>query len=1556
MLLPEVSIRRPVLATVMSLGLILFGAVGLSRLPVRELPDVDPPIVTVTTVYPGSSAAVIEAQVTERLEEALTSIEGIKTLSSESREQVSNITVEFDLSRDVDLAAQDVRDRVSRVRGRLPEDVEEPVVAKQDADARPSMWIALFSDRFSTLELTSIAENQIKDRLQTVPGVSSILLGGSKRFAIRLWLDSEKMAARGVTVLDVQNALRQQSVELPSGRIENRQRELSIEMRGQMKTPEEYDNLVIKRDGSTLVTLKDIGRAAVGVEDEHSEARFNSRPAVGVGVIKQSKANAVAVAKAVKKELQRIKPLLPEGIETSIPYDESVYVEKAISEVWETLWMSFVLVVISIYVFLYNFRATLVPSITIPVSVVATFGVLYFFGYSINIITMLSLVLALGEVVDDTIVVVENIHRHIDEGMPPFEAARKGMREITFAVIATTLALVAIFLPMAFQTTTTGRLFVEFAVTISVSVLVSAFVSLTLSPMICARALRPNPGHVGSGLIAHFERWLTNMTARYDKWLRWSLNHSGLMMLIGTLTFVLSVFLYTRLDKEFLPDEDKGRLFCIAIAPEGATSEYTSRMVRKMEGFIRETPEVDGYFSAVALARGSVGRANEGLAFIRLKEERDRSVQDIIAGPNGLGSKFFNDIEGAIAIPIVPKAIGFGFGQNFQLVLQHQDLKTLNEISQKIANKLRATGTLMNVRPTFQLDKPELRVQIDRARAASLGVSIEDVSRTLQILFGGLDLAKINLQGKEYDVIVQLEREARLTPSDLEKLYARNAAGDLIQLSSITTYTIGAGPSAINHYNRFRSSTIEATPVGAAIGTVMDQTEKMLKKELPEGARFEWAGEARNVREASRDTVFVLTLAIMIIYLVLAAQFESWSHPLTVMLTIPLGAIGAFGLLWLMAQVNIFGTMLYGWAHYAPDPPAVAKALSAIVPRIPSMGINLFSQIGILLLLGLITKNGILLVDFANQEMANGKSAQEAMISAGRIRLRPILMTAFSTFAGTLPVAIGFGAGAESRRPLGMVVVGGMLTSTFLTLFIIPVMYVTFSRLFGRLRGRKLELPRATAGTAVLLLLPFLTAGCAVGPNYRRPEIAMPAEWKTPPSAVQWKEAAPRDQEPRGPWWEIFGDHQLNLLEMQAVEANQDLKAAVARVTQARALARVSQSGFVPNVTAGASYERFRRSLSGFGSGNRVIQNQNYKIPLDLSYEIDLWGKVRRSFEAARAEAIAAEEAYHSILLILTTDVALNYFTLQALDSERAILLKTVGLRREALEVMRERMEGGIGDNLDVARAETELSTAEAEVIDLSRRRAELENALALLCGQPASGFKLALMPLAADPPSIPAGLPSSLLERRPDIAEAERRMAAANAKIGVAQAAFFPTITLTASGGFDTPSSKDVLTWDSRVWSIGPGVSFPLTAVGRNMANFRAIRSGYEETLAAYKQKVLTAIRETEDALVNLRLRREQAEAQDRVVEAARRAASLSNERYAQGLVNYLEVIDARRACLEAERAAVQIRNQQMASTILLVKALGGGWGSTDRKAHQPIRFSRDSREMAGSDSTPSP
>jgi hydrophobe/amphiphile efflux-1 (HAE1) family protein len=776
-------------------------------------------------------------------------------------------------------------------------------------------------------------------------------------------------------------------------------------------------------------------------------ARFRGKPAIGLGIVRQSTANTLEVAEGVKNRMAQIAPQLPEGIEITYPYDESVYVEKAVIEVFETLGIAFCLVVLTIFFFLRNIRSTIIPALSVPVSVIATFGVMYVLGFSINIFTLLALVLAIGIVVDDAIVVLENVYRHIEDGMKPFDAAIMTMREIAFAIVTITMSLVAVFLPLAFIGGVTGRLLLEFAVALAAAVLCSAFVALTLSPMASARILKPIDQVKHGKIFNAFERFFTWLNHHYEKVLGFSLRHRPTVLLLALASLGLSAYFFTQLDQEFIPQEDKGRFFSIAIAPVGSTPEYTDRMMRQMEEIVGASDAVEGYFTAVALPFNGPGDPSQGFMFVRLKEGDRKNVRDLVGGPTGFGARFFGEVEGAIAIPVLPKAVDVGFGQPYRVVITYPNLQDLSDFTQQLSNRLRQEGFLSNVRSTFELNKPELRIDIDRNRAGTLEVSVQDISRTLQILFGGEDISDIKRDGKQYDVIAQLERENRLTPSDLDRVFVRNARGELVQLSNVVNVSSGAGPNVIQRFGRQRSATIEATPVGVTLGTAVDRTEAILAEMLPPGYWYDLQGEARDLKESSNSIYFFLFLAIIVVYMVLAAQFESFVHPFTVMLALPLAFLGAFGLLYGLSWVNHFGEQMYGWVNYSPDPPQIAHYLNTLIPRIPSMNINVFSQVGLVLLVGLVTKNSILLVEFANQQMAKGASPKEAMKKAGLIRLRPILMTSFATIAGILPIAIGFGDAAESRRPLGVVAVGGMITSTILTLVVIPVIYTLFAEL-----------------------------------------------------------------------------------------------------------------------------------------------------------------------------------------------------------------------------------------------------------------------------------------------------------------------------------------------------------------------------------------------------------------------------------------------------------------------------------------------------------------------------
>ena len=1043
--LPEFCIRRPVAATMANLAIALVGIVALSRLPVRELPNIDPPVVSVVTIYPGANAELVEADVTEPMEQEINNIPGIKILRSESREQVSSITVEFELNRDVDIGAQDVRDRISRVRDKLPDDIKEPIVAKQDADAQEVMWVALSSATRSTLDLTNLAERQIKHRLQVLSGVGGINFGGEKRTSMRIWLDSEKMAARQITAADIRALLAKENVELPSGQIEGKERSLSILARGRMDRPDQYADLIVRDTEGTPIRLRDIATVEIGPAVEQTIARFRGQPAVGLGVVKQSDANAVEVAQRVRRELEKIKPLLPADVKIDIPFDSSLYVENAIDEVVVSLIISVLLVVVLIFLFLREARSTLIPAAAIPISVLGTFALLYILGYSVNILTLLALVLAIGIVVDDAIVVLENIVRHIEEGMTPFEASLTSMKEITGAILAITASLVVVFLPIAFQSGTTGILFREFAVTLAGSVTISAFVALTLSPALGAYFLKP-PSANPPAYARFLESVLHRISLFYTKSLAAALGHPRALLGLGAGILALTVLLYQAIPQEFLPDEDKGTIVAVVVTPEGSTTEATDRYIRQAEKIASEYPEVEGYFSAVALARGSPGQSNLGIMFMRLKPDRERTGLQL-ARPGARGSMFtrmISEIRGAVVIPFLPKAIGRGFDASFQVILQGPNLVQLEKSARELRDEIDQAGFLSQPRTNFNYEKPQLNLEIDRNRAAALGISVRDISESLQILLGGLDISRFNFEGKQYDVIAQLRRVDRLVPDELNSLYVRARSGQLVPIRDLVRAKEKGSVNSISHFARQRCAQVSGQPQGCTLGQAIEKTEEIGRRILPPGIKMEFDGEARELRSGVGEAWQILLLAVLIVYMALAAQFESFIHPLTIMIALPLAAVGALLLIYVLGFLNGLAVI----PQYAP-PGALPKPLAILfgmIPEIPSMNLNLYSLIGLVLLLGLVTKNSILLVEFANQQRALGVPALEAMLESGRLRLRPILMTALSTIIGILPIALGFGAGAESRRPLGVAVVGGMLSSTFLTLYLVPAFYITVDR------------------------------------------------------------------------------------------------------------------------------------------------------------------------------------------------------------------------------------------------------------------------------------------------------------------------------------------------------------------------------------------------------------------------------------------------------------------------------------------------------------------------------
>ncbi|MBX0335153.1 efflux RND transporter permease subunit [Pontibacter sp. HSC-14F20] len=1001
--LSDISIKRPVLAIVMSITIMVFGIIGITYLGVREYPSVDPPIVNVSTSYAGANAETIESEITEPLEESINGIAGIRTLTSSSSEGNSNITVEFDLGVDLEAAANDVRDRVSRAQRRLPEDAEPPTVSKADADANPIIFLGIRSETRSLLDLSDIGQNVFKEQLQTIPGVSAINIWGDKRYSMRLWMDPDKLSALQVTPLEVRDALARQNVELPSGSIEGATTELSVRTMGRISTPEEFNNLVVREDATRLIRFRDIGYAQLSPENEKTVLRFNGIPMIGVVIIPQPGTNQVEIADEFYKRLEHIKKDIPEDLELTIGFDNSQYVRASIAEVQETIFVAFGLVVVIIFLFLRDWRSTLIPVVAIPVSLVGAFFIMYLMNFSINVLTLLGIVLAIGLVVDDAIVMLENIYARIEEGQEPMKAAKKGSKEIYFAIISTTVALAAVFMPVAFLEDTTGRLFREFGIVVAGSVIISSFVSLTLTPMMSSRMLkhreRPN------WFYRKTEPFFAGLTNAYRSSLNSFLAYRWVAFVLVILSAGIIWWQFSTMRSELTPDEDRSGLRIQTTGPEGASFEFMDRYMNELSALVNDS--VQGINSMTTMTRNS----NSGFIRLRLVEpnERSKSQQQIVEELPAL----LNQIPGARAFAAGDKGLGGGrgSGQPVSYVVQAQSMAKLREIIPPFLEAARQNQVFNFVDVNLKFNKPELRVEIDREKALSMGVSVRDVAQTMQLGLSGQRFGYFVRGGKQYQILGQVARENRSEPLDLRSLYVKNNAGELIQLDNLIELKEESSSPQIYRFNRFAAATFSATlNKGYTIGDGIEAMDVIAKDVLDETFQTSLTGQSRDFQESSGSLMFAFLLALGLIYLALAAQFESFRDPIIIMFTVPLALAGAMLSLWYFDQT-----------------------------------LNIFSQIGMIMLVGLVTKNGILLVEFANQKKEQGLSKLEAAREAAVSRFRPILMTSMSTILGTLPIALAWGAGSESRVSMGIAVVGGLIFATGLTLYIIPAIYSFFS-------------------------------------------------------------------------------------------------------------------------------------------------------------------------------------------------------------------------------------------------------------------------------------------------------------------------------------------------------------------------------------------------------------------------------------------------------------------------------------------------------------------------------
>ncbi|WP_299792683.1 efflux RND transporter permease subunit [uncultured Shewanella sp.] len=1012
MILTDLSVKRPVFASVISILLIAFGLVSFDKLPLREYPNIDPPVVSIQTNYRGASASVVESRITQLVEDRISGVEGIRHINSSSRDGRSTVTLEFDVGRDIEAAANDVRDRVSGLLNNLPEEAEPPEVRKANGGDEVIMWLNLVSDQMTTLQLTDYARRYLTDRFSVLDGVANIRIGGGKVYAMRVWIDRQALAARGLTVADIEKVLRSENVELPAGSVESKERHFTVRVERSFRTAEDFASLVLKEgEDGYLVKLGDVANVEIGSEEERITFRGNREAMIGLGISKQSTANTLDVARAANALVDKINPTLPAGMEIKRSYDSSVFIEASVKEVYQTLFIAMLLVIVVIYLFLGSVRAMLIPALTVPVSLMATFIVLFALGYTINLLTLLAMILAIGMVVDDAIVVLENIHRRIEEGDSPLKAAYLGAREVAFAVVATTLVLVAVFMPITFLEGDLGKLFKEFAVAMSAAVIFSSIVALTLSPMMCSKLLKPAGDD--PWLVRKVDAGMNYVSARYQAFVIRLMRYPLVVSSLVLIALGFSAFLVKEVPQEFAPREDRGSMFLIVNGPQGASYEYIESYMDEIENRLMPLVEAGEVKRLLIRAPRSFGRSadfSNGMAIIVLEDWAQRRSAFEITGDI---RRRLSDLAGVRAFPVMRQAFGRGVGKPVQFVLGGPSYEEIARWRDIILEKAKGNPKLVGLDHDYKETKPQLRVIIDKDRAADLGVSISHIGRTLESMLGSRLVTTFMRDGEEYDVIIEGNRDNQNTASDLENIYVRSDRNQaLIPLSNLISVEEFADASQLNRYNRMRSITLEANLAdGYSLGEALDYLNDLSSTYLPAEAVISYKGQSLDYQESGSSMYFVFILALGIVFLVLAAQFESFIHPLVIMLTVPLATLGALVGLWLTGQ-----------------------------------SLNIYSQIGIIMLVGLAAKNGILIVEFANQLRDKGIAFEKAIVQASAQRLRPILMTGITTAAGSLPLVLAQGAGAETRFVIGVVVLSGIVLATAFTLLVIPVAYSLFAR------------------------------------------------------------------------------------------------------------------------------------------------------------------------------------------------------------------------------------------------------------------------------------------------------------------------------------------------------------------------------------------------------------------------------------------------------------------------------------------------------------------------------
>jgi multidrug efflux pump len=1507
MTLSEPFIRRPVATSLLALALALAGALAFLDLPVAPLPQVEYPTIVVSAALPGASPETMASAVATPLERQFGRIAGVTEMTSSSAIGSTTVVLQFDLSRDIDAAARDVQAAINAARGQLPANLpSNPSYRKVNPADAPAIILSLSSETVPTSRIYDIASSVLAQEISQTDGVGQVTVGGGALPAVRVELNPNVLNKYGISLENVRTVLEQANANRPIGQLSDEGTSWELHSNDQLLKAANYLPLIIAARNGASVRLADVATVTDSVQDVRVSGLVNGHPAVVLVIQTAPGANVIETVDRIQAALPRYRALLPTAVDLNVALDRTTTIRASVRDVERTLIIAIGLVVLVVLGFLGSGWATVIPSVAVPLSLLGTFGAMWFLGYSLDNLSLMALTISTGFVVDDAIVVLENIKRHIDEGRAPLDAALTGAREVGFTVLSMSLSLVAVFIPLLFMGGLVGRIFREFAVTLSVAVAVSLIVSLTLTPMLCSRFLTrrqletgPVPRRSAMERLSRWsERGFDRLRAAYDRSLGMALAHAGLTLTVLLLTAMVNWYLIANVSKGFFPQQDNGLMMGTIQANEGTSFQALRDIVADDVRVLRRDP---GVSTVVAIVGGNT-TANQARLFIALAPRergpgrRSESADAIIAR---LRPSFAHDPRASVYLQAAQdiRVGGRVASGQYQYTLQGDDLPSLNTWAPRLAARLRQEPLVVDVNTDQQDRGLDASVVIDRDTAARLGVSTNAIDQALYDAFGQRQVSILYTGLNQYRVVMEVAPEYWQQPDTLNALYVGSTSGTVVPLSAVAHFGRSLAPLAVSHQAQFPAITLSFNlRPGASLGEAVSAIDRAARDiGMPATLHGSFQGTARVFQQSLANEPWLIVAALAAVYIVLGILYESLVHPLTILSTLPAAGVGAM--------------------------------LALIVMR---TDFTVIALIGLILLIGIVKKNAIMMIDVAlDAQRRESLSPEDAIRKASLLRLRPILMTTMAAMLGALPMAINTGTGSELRRPLGITIIGGLLVSQVLTLYTTPVLYLFIDRTRLRLTHWGHQLARVPIGAVVILLCSSLLASCAVGPRYVPPQIETPPAFKeqAPDGTASLQPAEPQDQISRQGWWERFGDQQLNALETQLQSGNPSIAQAEARYREARALVQQNRSEYFPLVTGSASATRNRLGVTSPARGSSGTVVTDYALGASASWEPDLWGRIRQTVAASTASAQAAQGDVENSRLSLGAELAADYFQLRSFDAELALFDQTIEAFQRAATLTRNQYDAGIVSRSDVEQADTQLASAQAQAVDVRLQRAQLEHAIAVLVGEPPASLSLAPIPLDGEPPVISAGVPSRLLERRPDIAAAERRVAAANAQIGVASAAFFPSVTLGGSLGLQATHLVDWLSWPMRVWSVGPALAATLFDGGARRAIKAGAIASYDDTVAAYRQTVLAAFQDVEDNLAAQRLLEEEAAREREAVTAAQRSLDISLNQYRAGLVSYLQVATQQTALLTNQRAAVSLTARRFDAAVQLVRALGGGW-----------------------------